>query len=207
MITLAQYTSKMTTQGLKVFRYNTIFQSLDGAGEVIGLVYMMNPGLARPASDELFNKLNSEEYASDGLVETKPDETMRKVIDLIKRAYKQEGVKLPKRYVFHVENLFNIREKNGNIAQKLAKQLLEAKDVMFLNRNLGTNYKFTWFAWGQVSVCKDKQKSLLRQFPNAIKVLKRNGIGGVVQYVDYPVHPGRMKHDYFFEAVKGKIKV
>ena len=62
MITLANYKSVETTDGIKIFRYDTVFQSERGPGNVIGLIYMMNPGDARTESDKLFQKLSTSEY-------------------------------------------------------------------------------------------------------------------------------------------------
>jgi hypothetical protein len=111
MITLANYKSVKTTEDIKIFRYDTVFQSERGPGDVIGLIYMMNPGEARPKSDKLFQKFSTSEYELKVPVITKADRTMNKVIRLIEEAYKESNIELPDKYTFHVENLFNIREK------------------------------------------------------------------------------------------------
>lgn len=82
VITLANYKSVKTTEGIKIFRYDTVFQSERGPGNVVGLIYMMNPGDARPESDKLFQKLSTSEYETKGPVISKADRTMDKVIRL-----------------------------------------------------------------------------------------------------------------------------
>lgn len=87
MNTYAKFVSRDTSDGLKIFRHHTEFRSKNGPGEVIGLVVMMNPGEARPESDELFQKLQTEEFETGDYVATKPDKTMSKVIRMLKEAF------------------------------------------------------------------------------------------------------------------------
>lgn len=204
MITLANYKSVKTIDGIKIFRYNTVFESEKGAGNVIGLIYMMNPGDARPKSDELFQKLSTFEYETKGPVVTKADKTMDKVIRLIKEAYEENDIQLPEEYTFHVENLFNIREKKSDKAKKLAKNLSDINELMYKSRDLLDTYQFVWLAWGNIDIQADKQKQILRKYTNAIAVHKLN-YRGELRSVEYPVHPLYVNSEYFLEAARGKI--
>ncbi|EJP6471765.1 hypothetical protein NHI66_001022 [Clostridium botulinum] len=204
MITLAKYKSINTNKGIKIFRYDTVFQSKNGPGNVIGLIYMMNPGGARPESDELFQKLSTSEYETEKSVITKSDRTMDKVIRLIKQAYKENNIELPEQYTFHVENMFNIREEKSDEAKKLVKKLSDIDELMYKSRNLKDTYQFVWLAWGYINIQINKQKELLNKYNNAIIVHKLN-YKGDLKYVEYPVHPLYMNSEYFFEAAKGKI--
>lgn len=205
MITLANYKSIKTTEGMKIFRYDTIFQSKKGPGSVIGLIYMMNPGEARPESDELFQRLSSFEYETKEPVITKCDKTMDKVIRLIRQAYKENNVMLPEQYTFHVENLFNIREKKSDKAKQLAKKLRGIDEVMYKSRDLQDTYQFVFLAWGNTDIQKSKQVEALNKYNNAITVKKLNHNQKLL-YVEYPVHPLYMNTEYFLEAANGKIE-
>lgn len=204
MNTLANYQSIRTSEGIKIFRYNTVFQSEKGSGSVIGLVYMMNPGDARPQSDELFKKLCTSEYKIKQPAITKPDNTMKKVMRLIEEAYESNNISLPEQYTIHVENLFNIREKKSSNAKRLAKNLQGIDHLMFSSRELEDSYQFVWLCWGNVHIQMERQKILRNKFPNAITVHKWN-YRGEIRDVEYPVHPLYMNSDYFLEAAKGKI--
>lgn len=103
----------MTEQGLKIFRTDTAFVSVNGPGDIIGLVYLMNPGEARPVSEELFDQLNHREMATDRPVETVPDQTMKRVIKFIQLAYQHNNMVLPKEFTIQVEN----RNKQKRIVQ------------------------------------------------------------------------------------------
>jgi len=205
MITFAEYSSLKTSQGIKVFRYNTVFQSDKGGGDVIGLVCMMNPGIAQPESCEIFCKLLTTEYKTKGLVVTKPDPTMKKAMNFIKKAYEINKVKLPERYTIYVENLFNLREKKSKDAKKLAISLKETSNLMFSSRELAETYQFVWLAWGNTNINNQKQNSLLKKFPDAIKVHKSN-YKGELRETDYPVHPLYMNEDYFLEVALNRVK-
>ena len=106
---------------------------------------MMNPGDARPEADTLFQKLSTSEYETKEPVTTKADRTMDKVIRLIKKAYEENNIKLPEQYTFHVENLFNIREKKSDKARKLAKNLCDIDNLMYKSRCLQDTYEFRVF--------------------------------------------------------------
>ena len=204
MITLANYKSVKTNEGIKIFRYDTVFQSEKGPGNVIGLIYMMNPGDARPESDKLFQKLSTFEYETKKPVITKADKTMDKVIRLIKQAYEENNIKLPEQYTFHVENLFNIREKKSDEAKRLAKNLSDIDELMYKSRNLQDTYQFVWLAWGHIDIQINKQEEVLNKYTNAITVHKLN-YKGDLRDVEYPVHPLYMNSEYFLKATKGKI--
>lgn len=122
--TYAKYKSISTPIGHHIFRYDTEFQSVNGPGEVLGLIVMMNPGEARPDSELQFQKLCSTEHTIDELELTKPDKTMSKAIRLIKTAFEINNIPLPEQYTFHVENLFNLREKKSKKAIKLVNELM-----------------------------------------------------------------------------------
>jgi hypothetical protein len=188
MITLANYKSIKTTEGIKIFRYGTVFQSEKGPGNVIGLIYMMNPGDARPESDELFQKLSTSEYETREPAITKADRTMEKVIRLIKQAYEKNSIEIPEQYTFHVENLFNIREKKSDEAKRLAKSLDSINELMYKSRHLQDSDQFVWLAWGNVDIQRKKQKEVLNKYSNAIIVHKLN-YKGELRAVEYPVHP------------------
>jgi hypothetical protein len=159
--TYAKFVSKNTREGIKIFRHHTEFHSDNGPGDVIGLVVMMNPGDARPISDELFNNLKYSEFNTEGYVHTKPDITLSKVIRLIEVAYENNKVNMPENYTIHVENLFNIREKNSSLAKKLANRLCNIEDLMFKVRRLNHSYNFVFFAWGNVKINNVKQNELI----------------------------------------------
>jgi hypothetical protein len=72
MKTYAKFVSKNTREEIKIFRHHTEFHSDSGPGNVIGLVVMMNPGDARPISDELFNNLKYSEFNTEGYVLRNP---------------------------------------------------------------------------------------------------------------------------------------
>jgi hypothetical protein len=204
MKTYAKFVSKNTKEGIKIFRHHTEFHSVNGPGEVIGLVVMMNPGDARPISDELFNNLKYSEFKTEGYIPTKPDKTMKKVIRLIEVAYETNKVNMPEKYTIHVENLFNIREKNSSAAKKLANRLCNVEDLMFKARTLNHSYNFVFFAWGNVNINNVKQNELMINFPNAIRVNTLNHKGKILD-VNYPVHPLYMNTEYFIESSRDKI--
>lgn len=203
MIILANYKSIKTVSGIKTFRYDTEFQSDKGPGNVIGLIYMLNPGSARPESDELFEKLSTQEYETERPVITKSDNTMKKVMKLIKQAYAENNIKLPEQYTFHIENLFNIRSKSSDEAKKLAKKLSDTYGLMYKSRKLQDAYQFVWLAWGKTNIQASRQRKILNKYKNAIIVhkLNRNGL----KNVEYPVHPLYVNSEYFLEAAEGKI--
>lgn len=203
MITTAKYKSINTEMGIKIFRYDTCFTSQKGAGDVIGLVYMMNPGDARPRSDKLFNQLVNGEFTIDKAVITEPDSTMEKVIEYIKFAYEYNKKKLPDFFTIHVENLFNLREKDCNTAKKIARELNTCNNIMFKHRVLESKYSFVWLAWGKDDM-EQPVATLFNKYPNAISVHKFNR-NNKIYTVDYPVHPLYMSKKYFLEAAKGKI--
>jgi hypothetical protein len=204
MITLAEYSSITTAYGRCIFRYNTVFQGDKGAGKIIGLVYMMNPGKARPVSQALFEKLQTQDVSSTGLVKTINDRTMNRVVKLIEAAHAHNNLKLPKEFTILVENLFNIREEDSEKAMPLAGKLSELP-IMFPQRDLDLDFKFVWLAWGKVSVALEKQKSIIRKFPQAIMVLKKKHKGGII-HVNYPCHPLYVNTEFFLEASQRKIK-
>lgn len=203
MIPFAKFSSKHTSQGLRIFRYHTELHSKNGAGNPIGLVYMLNPGSARPVDDEIFNELRSKEF-STGYVQTLSDSTMKKVISFIKYVYQENGLTLPDKYTIHIENLFNLREKNSNEANRLARSLINIDDLMYISRDLNVPYQFVWYAWGKANIKNDRQEKLLELFPNAIQVNKLN-VKGEVRKTSYPVHPLFMNRKFFLEAARGKI--
>lgn len=203
MITYANYASVITEQGLKIFRYDTTFVSENGPGDIIGLVYLMNPGEARPVSEELFYQLNHQETATQRPVETVPDKTMARVIKFIELAYKCNNMVLPKEFTVQVENLFNIREKNNEQAKKYARELIHHNEIMFRHRTLEDTYSFVWIAWGKDSMGQDIE-NLMIKYPNAIVVNKENR-NNQLRIVPYPKHPLYMNESYFLEACQGKI--
>ncbi|PJI07212.1 MULTISPECIES: DUF1643 domain-containing protein [Clostridium] len=204
MVILANYKSIKTVSGIKIFRYDTEFRSDNGPGNVIGLIYMLNPGSARPESDELFEKLSTEEYETERPVVTKSDNTMKKVMKLIKQAYAENNIKLPEQYTFHIENLFNIRSKSSDEAKKLAKNLSDTCELMYKARKLQDEYQFVWLAWGKTNIQASRQREILNKYKNAIMVHKLNQ-KGILKNVEYPVHPLYVNSEYFLEAAEGKI--
>ncbi|ANS76803.1 hypothetical protein AWM70_21285 [Paenibacillus yonginensis] len=204
MNTYAHFVSKKTTQGIKIFRHHTEFHSFNGPGKAIGLIVMMNPGDARPIDEIEFNKLQNSEYEIPKPILTKPDNTMAKVMRMVPQAYEYNKISLPNKYTIHVENIFNIREKNNKKAKLLARDLVQVNDLMFKRRELNNDYNFVFFAWGKLNVGIDRQQELLNSFPNAIIVNTLNHKGNILN-VEYPVHPLYMKTEYFLEATKGKI--
>lgn len=204
MVILANYKSIKTVSGIKIFRYDTEFQSDNGPGNVIGLIYMLNPGDARPKSEGLFQKLSTQEYETESPVITESDKTMNRVMKLIKQAYAENNVKLPEQYTFHIENLFNIRSKNSDEAKKLAKNLSDTCGLMYKSRKLQDAYQFVWLAWGKTNIQVIRQREILNKYKNAIIVHKLNH-NGTLKNVEYPVHPLYVNSEYFLEAAEGKI--
>ncbi|MGE7612237.1 hypothetical protein [Paenibacillus sp. NPDC101420] len=204
MNTFAMYKSIKTSEGIKVFRYNTEFQAISGPGPAIGLIVMMNPGDARPDSNVIFNQLINGEYETGEPVLTKSDRTMNKVFKLIQRLYTSNNISLPDRYTIHIENLFNIREKNSKEAVNLSKRLTQTNEIMFQTRKINMQYQFVFLAWGSVKVNLDRQRFLKLNYPNAIIVNKIN-IKGNISNVSYPVHPLYMNTEYFLDASEGKL--
>jgi hypothetical protein len=129
---------------------------------------------------------------------------LTKVNRLIEVAYENNRVNMPENYTIHVENLFNIREKNSSAAKKLANRLCNVQDLMFKARRLNHSYNFVFFAWGNVNINNVKQNELIRNFPNAIMVNTLNHKGNIIN-VKYPVHPLYMNTEYFIEASRDKI--
>lgn len=205
MLAYAHFISKKINEEIKIFRHNTEFCSKSGPGEVIGLVVMMNPGDARPMDEHLFSRLKDSEYETNELTLTAQDNTMRKVMRLIKEAYYHNEIQLPEQYSIHVENLFNIREKNSNKAKSYARNINEANELMFKSRELLDTYNFVFFAWGKLDIGSERQKEIIKRYPQAIIVNKLN-CKGTLMDVSYPVHPLYMRTEYFLEASKGKIK-
>lgn len=204
MEAFAKFVSRNTSEGLKIFRYHTEFRSVNGPGEPIGLVVMMNPGEARPLSEGIFKNLQQFEFETEDYVATKPDKTMSKVMRLIKSAYEYNRVNFPNSYTIHVENLFNVREKDSNKALRLAKNLRDADEIMYKSRVLNSYYNFVFFAWGNIEINYQKQKSLIDKYPDAIKVNKLNHKGTILE-VNCPVHALYMNTGYFLEAANKKI--
>jgi hypothetical protein len=204
METYAHFVSRKTNQGIKIFRHHTEFHSNNGTGEVVGLVVMMNPGDARPMDNNLFTVLQNSEYETIQPVITKPDKTMIKVMRMIQEAYNNNTVSLPDKYTIHIENIFNIREKNNIKAKKYAEELKEVSDLMFKSRELIDKYQFVFLAWGNLKIGLDRQKDYIDKYSSAIIVNKLNYKGNVIN-VDYPVHPLYMNTEYFLEASEGRI--
>lgn len=200
----ARFQSINTTEGLKIFRYDTIFHSENGSGNPIGLIYLLNPGSSLPISDCLSNKLHTSEFCTESLVEIKEDQTMRKIIYYIKSAYEYNKKSLPSCYSIHIENLFNLREPKSREAKILVSKLLNIENILFRSRKLNFNYKFVWLAWGKTDIRKDFQQKIFIQYPNAIKVHKLN-YKNTVHQVEYPLHPLYTNKEYFLEATNGKI--
>ncbi|MFC7393024.1 hypothetical protein [Scopulibacillus cellulosilyticus] len=203
---VAQFESRNTSDGIKIFRHSTECHSKLGPGKVIGLVYMLNPGDARPISEELFHTLQTSEYKTIEPVATAPDKTLSKVTRLINSAFEYNNITLPDRYTIHIENLFNLREKDSDKAIRLAKKLTGVEDLMFKQRPVNNSYKFVWIAWGSQKINSQRQKEIMSQFPDAI-IVKKLKHRGEIRDVTYPVHPLYMNTDYFIEASRGKIRV
>jgi hypothetical protein len=165
---------------------------------------MLNPGDARPDSDKDFNNLRTKEFETNGLVLTKPDNTLNKVKKLIQKLYKDNNRNMPEQFTIHIENLSNIRERDSNRAKKLAVKLT-AIDKTFARENLMEKYEFVFFAWGKAGINTERQKALYNQYPNAISVHKKKFKGTIIE-VEYPIHPLYMNTGYFSEASKGKLK-
>jgi hypothetical protein len=201
----ASFKSVNTPAGLKIFRYNTEFQSISGPGQPIGLVVMLNPGDARPESNKIFKKLETGEFDTNGPVLTSPDKTLKKVKKLIESLYQSNGKDMPQQFTIHIENLFNIRERNSDTAKRLANNLQGHDGLMFKPRPLKNNYEFVFFAWGKTDINSEKQTDLRKKYPNAISVHKLNRNGKTIE-VAYPIHPLYMNSEYFIEASKGKLK-
>lgn len=206
MIPYAKFQSINTPKGIKIFRYETELRSKTGEGRPIGLVYMLNPGSARPKDDYIFNKLKTEEYNTENHVLTVSDNTMKKVISLIKKAYLINGITLPEKYTVHIENLFNVREKNSNLAKRYARSIEYDKGhINFKSRRVEDySYDFVWIAWGKTDIYRFRQQKIINLFTNAIKVNKLN-VKGEIRQVNYPVHPLFMNTDFFIEAAEDKI--
>jgi hypothetical protein len=165
---------------------------------------MMNPGSARPEDDITFNRLENSEFSTGKPVTTISDETMEQVERLIKLAYEHNNKILPKQYTIHIENLFNLREEDGDKAKKLVREIRDCDKLMFRNRESDYKYQFVWLAWGKIKVRKQEQTNIINKFPNAIMVKKIN-YKGEIKEIDYPKHPLYMNSDFFLEASKGKI--
>jgi hypothetical protein len=211
MKTIADYASIKLGPNLLTFRYNTRFISDNGPGDIIGLVYMMNPGDAKPKCVDLYNKLTTEEICLEN-EDTECDTTMKIVQNFIGLAFDTNGKTLPPKYTILVENLFNLRKINSKIAQRTAinylkfdnKNDIEKKiaEIMFYHRHLDSNYNFVWFAWGKV------RKSILKPditiYPNRI-IVNTIKYKGKPKQINYPKHPIGMNVDFFVDASKGKI--
>ncbi|WP_160035282.1 hypothetical protein [Paenibacillus sp. An7] len=206
MQTYAHFVSKKIDNDIRIFRHHTEFHSANGPGEVIGLVVMMNPGEARPIDEMIFQQLENSEYETSEPVLTIPDNTMKKVMRMIQEAYYQEEITLPDQYSIHIENIFNIREKNSDKAKRHARNIRGINDLMFKSRELLDNYDFVFLAWGKLDVGIERQRDIPNKYPQAIVVNKLNH-KGIIMDVSYPVHPLYMKTEYFLEASKGKINI
>lgn len=126
MYVSANFTSRQINDGMKIFRHDTALHSSTTPGTVIGLVYMMNPGSARPKSNEIFEKLQQTEFSTEEPVITLEDNTMRKVARFVELAYKK--------IIFHFHNsiqfilkIYLIYEKQMVMRRKVwLKDLLES---------------------------------------------------------------------------------
>ncbi|KOP67210.1 hypothetical protein AMS62_19610 [Bacillus sp. FJAT-18019] len=167
---------------------------------------MMNPGDARPINETLFRRLENSEYETNEPVLTVPDNTMKKVMRMIQEAYYQEGITFPDQYSIHIENIFNIREKNSKKAKRYARSISGMNHLMFKSRELLDNYNFVFLAWGKLTIGTERQRNILSKYPQAIVVNKLN-YKGTLMDVSYPVHPLYMKTEYFLKASQGKINV
>ena len=188
---------KTSSHGLRTFRYNTEFRSINGQGKPIGLIVMLNPGGAEPESDEIIEKLETEEFETLEPVLTKQDNTMKKVKKLIGVLYQNNERKLPEKFTIHIENLFNLKEKNSDTAKRLAKNIKEYNDLMFKERPLKNKYDFVFFAWGNTNINNERQLMLQNKYKNAISVH--------VKKVSYPIHPLYMNTEHFIDASMGKL--
>jgi hypothetical protein len=206
MQTYAHFESKEIDNEIKIFRHHTEFHSTNGPGKVIGLVVMMNPGDARPINETLFKQLENSEYETSEPVLTVPDNTMKKVMRMIQEAYYQERITFPDQYSIHIENILNIREKNSDKAKRYARNISGINHLMFKSRELLDNYDFVFLAWGKLNIGTDRQRDILKKYPQAIVVNKLIHKGTLMD-VSYPVHPLYMKTEYFLKASKGKINV
>lgn len=179
---------------------------MSGPGKVIGLVVMMNPGDARPLDENIFGLLENSEYETEIPVLTKPDNTMKKVMRMIQEAYSHNKLAFPNQYSIHIENIFNIREKNSDKAKKSAKNMSGLEDLMFKSRELLDDYEFVFFAWGKLDVGVERQRDFAVKYPHAIVVNKLNYRGNI-RDVNYPVHPLYMKTEFFLHASQDKIRM
>ena len=205
MYVSANFTSRQINDDMKIFRHDTALHSSTTPGTVIGLVYMMNPGSARPESDEIFEKLQQAEFSTEKPVVTLQDNTMRKVARFVELAYEKNDISLPQQYTIHIENLFNLREANGDKAKSMVKKLTGIDELLFENRVIIDDCKFIWLAWGKNNIEKIKQADIMKKYPHAISVRKLNYREQTID-VQYPVHPLYMNKDFFLEAAMGKIK-
>lgn len=148
--------------------------------------------------------MENSEFSTGKSVITKSDETMDQVYRIVKLAYEHNNKVLPRRYIIHIENLFNLREENRDKAKKLVRDIRNCDELMFRNRESDYKYQFVWLAWGKVSVRKQEQANIISKFPNAIMVKKIN-YKGKIKEIDYPKHPLYINSDFFLEASRGKI--
>ena len=189
---------KTASHGIKTFRYNTEFRSIYGSGNPIGLIVMLNPGSAEPESAEITKKLKTEEFETNKPVLVNTDKTIERVMRLIYTLYENNNRELPKEFTIHIENLFNLKEKDNVTAKKLVKKISEHNDLMFLERQLEEKYDFVFFAWGNTKINIERQAFLNNKFNNEAICVKTTN-------VNYPVHPLYMNTEYFIKASKGKL--
>ena len=196
---------KISSHGLKTFRYFTEIQSIHGKGKPIGLVVMLNPGSAKPSLDDIAEKLVEQEYETPDLVQVSPDNTMGKLKNLIQKLYENNLKSLPKKFTIHIENLFNIKEQDSDAAKRLAVDIKGYDNLMFKERQLENKYNFVFFAWGNSNLNIARQDSLKNKYSDkAIMVHKLKQKDRILE-VNYPVHPLFMNSGYFLDASKNKI--
>jgi hypothetical protein len=205
MYVKANFASMLTTKGIKIFRYDTELNSQPDVGKIIALVYMLNPGSSRPISEKLFNDLSTTPMATTEPVLCIADNTMCRVKALVEEAYNSNALKLPVQYTIHIENLFNLREHDNQLAKRLYKQLPETNPFMHKQRELNFEYPLVWFALGNTKIRPDRQLELFQSYQDHLAVHQLN-VNGIVIRTTYPVHPLFMNTQYFVEACNNKIK-
>lgn len=204
MICKADFISKKLNETLYQFRINTRLISEEGENPVIGLIYMYNPGSARPSEKNLKVKFNKEECILKNCVTTDP--TLNRITNLLDCLQKKQILLFPKKFTIHIENLFNICDSNQYDSYDSIRLLKKYNDLIYYSREFGKyDYKFVWIAWGKTDKFLKRREKIIQLFPDAIKVNKYNYRGRIIN-IDHPHHPLYLGENLFIDAVKTFFK-
>ncbi|MFA6139001.1 MAG: hypothetical protein WC667_13080 [Sulfurimonas sp.] len=189
----------------RVYRTRT-FVCLDGSSqsiepnvtEIIGTIFMLNPGSSRPLNSEPNSPF--EGYAFNQYTDLETDETMNVFIDIFS---KLQGNKKFTKGIVEIKNLFNYRE--GTLTNDDWKFITDdiKKDINHLNINSSPTFygEFIFFAWGTSKLINSEIKSYSQQIFNKSKKDNMN-----ILYISPKPEVESEKHLSFYHPLGGHWK-